>query len=916
MTTTMTAAMTCVRSLLRNLSGGIIGVIRGRRIISRKWNMDAHTSTEFGTVESATDDHEPCVDVDDWLVGTLMELDEAASRTTPPVSVSRCIDDVDGSRYIDEDDGLVLTDAEREAGKSTIYEEDTEDPGGPLPSSLKFDPFDPMPPSLQMRQNALLSKCTSDKPSGALLGGAGKRGRSPSDKGKGAMSPAEKQERYVAHKREEAAPKRKEARLSKKIEEEEQDIQKQNRQRLAQAKEKEIFGESVVQSAREEANRRREEHDEFYRRRQEKALEEVHPPEPRRSKRYAEANRKRAEREQESEEARAARLEENRQRTSRYIEQETEEEKEARLEKDRQRFNQRYHDEKAKAHEVEFDDYGVPKLCDSVDIDGSVEKARELICRTAIDGDINKHQANVCVICDRIIQLGAKIQLLSEHKIKEHSDQLSVDSYNEFHGELHPEVVRQYQVDDMEGLLLSPRSRCTLSPENGEKLFEVCSQCVNGMRNSDKDRESPPGHAISNGFAIGSIPTKFAVKINGKLETFEVNDGMISALLAAAIAPVRPHAWIFSYTGGQNQKIRGNYQFFEANLAQMGGVFSHLNEHHINQILCVLSGAMTPKQKELARQQAEIDTKLYLGLLTWFIEESGHPAYENIPVPTECPRPIIIEDRESKHNTDEPSPDENGQKREETFEEGTCYFPTAGDPDSNTNVYKTSQEFAVSLLQNRSAPTMIASGGNYASHSEVLLENVRPIQFPYGNGGPTTRRRNPISDEECLKHYLQLSPSQFMRPEFVLLIRAMRDRSSSYDAVKFKCNNLSSQVGTDGKRIRLAEEISTMKEEDLEAALKEEEGRETGVAGRFLKAVSASCRALGHTAEAAKCARRKNFALQEYYGRHSFMLTASPCAENSFRIRLYADSGVMVSLFISPQRGGGRCRGWIVGIVV
>ena len=93
--------------------------------------MDAHTSTEFDTVESATDDHEPCVDVDDWLVGTLMELYAAASRTTPPVSVvSRCVDVVDGSRYIDEDDGLVLTDAEREAGKSTTDEEDAEDPGG------------------------------------------------------------------------------------------------------------------------------------------------------------------------------------------------------------------------------------------------------------------------------------------------------------------------------------------------------------------------------------------------------------------------------------------------------------------------------------------------------------------------------------------------------------------------------------------------------------------------------------------------------------------------------------------------------------------------------------------------------------------------------------------------------------------
>ena len=44
------------------------------------------------------------------------------------------------------------------------------------------------------------------------------------------------------------------------MEEEEQEIQKQNRQHLAQAKEKEIFGiKRVVQSAREEATRRREE---------------------------------------------------------------------------------------------------------------------------------------------------------------------------------------------------------------------------------------------------------------------------------------------------------------------------------------------------------------------------------------------------------------------------------------------------------------------------------------------------------------------------------------------------------------------------------------------------------------------------------------------------------------------------------
>ena len=526
-----------------------------------------------------------------------------------------------------------------------------------------------------------------------------------------------------------------------------------------------------------------------------------------------------------------------------------------------------------------------------------MKEAQRLICRTGFDGNKTTHQANVCVVCDRIIQLGAEIHALSEHKIKEFSDQLGVDSYNEFHGELHQEVVKQYEVCGLEGLLLSPRSRCSINPDNGDVTFEVCSQCFNGMKSADKDRESPTKHAIANGFAIGSIPTTLAVKINGKLETFEVNDGMISALLAAAIAPVRPHAWIFSYTGGQSEKIRGNYQFFEADLSRMGGVFSYLKETHCDQILCVLSGAMTPKQKEIARQRAELDTRLFLGLLTWFIEESGHPGYENVQVPAECPRPIIIEDRESKNNTDQPGKPEI----ENVFEEGTCYFPTMGDPDAETYESKTSQEFAISLLENHSAPTIIASGGNYARNSEILLENVRPIQFPFGNGGPTTPRRNKISQEECLKHYAQLSPPQFMRPEFVLLLRAMLDRITMYNSARLQCNLFSADLGPDGKKMSLAEEISTMKEEDLVAALKEEEGHETGTAGRFLKAVSASCRSLGHTAEAAKTARRKNFALQDYFGAHSLFITVCPDDERSFRIRLYVDSGVMVSrlLFVS-----------------
>jgi SHAQKYF class myb-like DNA-binding protein len=821
--------------------------LEGRRTVSRKRSADAHTSKEIDAAECPKDDRERRTDVN-WLDGTLMALDEAASCATSPVGVSRCVDVMDGSRYVNEDEGLVLTDAEREAGKSIVYEEDTEDPGGLPTSSLNFDPFDPMPPSLQMKRNALLSKCTSDKPNGVLLGGAGKRKRPSKEEGATAEKltgrwTAEEHSLFLRGLEMHGEDNKKIAALVKS-------------RTVTQVK---SHAQKHFQKlAKKEAGPAPLSLDPFYQARREAALEEALTPEPKRSKHY---------REQESNEA-----------------------KKARLEKD----SQRYHEKKAKDHRVEFSDIGIPKLCDSVDIEGPMKEAQRLICRTGCDGSKTTHQANVCVICDRIIQLGAEIHKLSKQRITRFKNQLGVDSYNEHHGELHQEVVKQYQVAGLEGLLLSPRSRRSINPDNGDITFEVCSQCLNGMKSADEGRESPPKHAIANGFAIGSIPTTFAVKIDGKLETFEVNDEMISALLSAAIAPVRPHAWIFSYTAGQCQKICGNYQFFEADLSRMGGAFSYLRESwQCDQILVVLSGAMTPKQKEIARQRAEIDTRLFLGLLTWFIGESGHPGYEGIPLPTECPRPIIIEDRESKYNTDEPG----NKDIEKEFEEGTCFFPTVGDPDATTYEFKTSQEFAMSILRNHSAPTMIASGGNYARNSEMLLENVRPIQFPFGNGGPSTPRRNPISQEECLKHYVQLSLPQFMRADFVLLVRAMLDRKITYNTARFQCNSLSNEVGPDGKKRSLAEEISTMKEEDLVAALEEEEGHETGIAGRFLKAVSASCRSLGVTAEAAKTARRKNFALQDYFGAHSLFITVCPDDECSFRVRLYVGAGEMVSLF-------------------
>jgi hypothetical protein len=49
-----------------------------------------------------------------------------------------------------------------------------------------------------------------------------------------------------------------------------------------------------------------------------------------------------------------------------------------------------------------------------------------------------------------------------------------------------------------------------------------------------------------------------------------------------------------------------------------------------------------------------------------------------------------------------------------------------------------------------------------------------------------------------------------------------------------------------------------------------------------------SCKAMGHTDEAAKYAQHCCFAMMDYYGLNSLFLTTTPDDECSFRVRLYA----------------------------
>ena len=96
------------------------------------------------------------------------------------------------------------------------------------------------------------------------------------------------------------------------------------------------------------------------------------------------------------------------------------------------------------------------------------------------------------------------------------------------------------------------------------------------------------------------------------------------------------------------------------------------------QIYAVLCGHITLKQKEIARQRAEIDTKVLTALLTWFIKQSGHPAYKDLTVPAECPEPIIVQDPDTTNNTD----DEQKVAKETAFAGSTFHSVSGTHPTS------------------------------------------------------------------------------------------------------------------------------------------------------------------------------------------------------------------------------------------
>ncbi len=198
----------------------------------------------------------------------------------------------------------------------------------------------------------------------------------------------------------------------------------------------------------------------------------------------------------------------------------------------------------------------------------------------------------------------------------------------------------------------------------------------------------------------------------------------------------------------------------------------------------------------------------------------------------------------------------------------TYYFSSAQDPSETTSVYGSSQRFTLAMFQH-SVPTLLAYGGKYANVNDIPIKNILPFAFPVGIGGPKMKRRTKVSVELCIQLYLRLSLKQFMEGPTILVLNHMYNRQMSYMSGVMTCRSTVNGVS-------LGEKLSKLTIEDLQLVTKDNTDNLHENMKGLLKAISTSCKSMGHTDEAVKYARHCCFAMLDHYGLNSLFLTTTP----------------------------------------
>ena len=112
-------------------------------------------------------------------------------------------------------------------------------------------------------------------------------------------------------------------------------------------------------------------------------------------------------------------------------------------------------------------------------------------------------------------------------------------------------------------------------------------------------------------------------------------------------------------------------------------------------------------------------------------------------------------------------------------------------------------------MLNGTTPTLLFHGGEFVKGHKIPMHSMFPIQFPFGLGGLEMKRPTKISEEECLRHYMNLSLPQFHRQDFILVLLGMYHRLKSFQTGIIQCKSKMRNG------ISFAEAVSKLSKEDI-----------------------------------------------------------------------------------------------------
>lgn len=470
------------------------------------------------------------------------------------------------------------------------------------------------------------------------------------------------------------------------------------------------------------------------------------------------------------------------------------------------------------------------------------------------------HKIPICICCNEYLSLQSKAFI--EERLLQSSIQRLIPKDALL--PIDDEILRYYQLPSehckqwMDGALLAPNT--TVCNDASETRYSCCRSCKRSLETYSK-YDNPPRTAIANGFFVGTCPNVLSSLNDAERLLISVN---------------RNHSHVFSFFAGQHKSIRGFHTYFETTPMMTRHAIEDANQVSPMRVACVLSGPFTSNQKQLVEESMHISPMKMLDAFLWLSDHndqySNNDDYEEYVNST----PVIIDDSSTEESLD---------TQQESIIEKTVFLPDGTRVREKSSFFDSRSEFAAHVVKRQSLPAehqfrFVPSERYARDFDHNFLEKSFPLQFPYSRGGVYEDRPVSVSKEVCLQHYMKMADPFFLCPDFVLTLHSMYEKDKSLSQASLCCRSL-----VDGKR--LGAQIGSMQNEELETIMRSFESVEENNHG-FLRTLTTSCRAMGHTNEAAKESRNKMFALWSVFGEPSIFFTVSPCDETNFRIRLYA----------------------------